>query len=125
MHLLRRSPSVVWLALFALIGQLVLSLGHTHSQTSRVSTQLAASQSDYVGVHASNPNNAPYQGSTDRDCAVCWTVAVAGALIIPDAVTIQAPALQPAGWSACTSACEPNGRLAHFQARAPPVSSLT
>ena len=123
MRLLRRSTGDVWLALFALVGQLLLSLGHFHPH-SPLSLSLAATQLDASSDRAANPADVPGEGTNEHDCAICQTIAVAGALVLPESVSVPFPPAQFVNWPALGTVRNLERQAASFQARAPPFSSL-
>ena len=123
MHLLRRGSGVVWLAVFALIGQLVLSLGHFHSQR-RTSDGIAASLPDDRGGRLVSPGDVPGEGTDEDDCAICQTIAIARALVLPESVSVPFPLGQFVNGPALGTVRNLERQAASFQARAPPFSSL-
>jgi hypothetical protein len=117
----RRHPRLAWVALFALAAQLALAFGHIHdAQTRRHEAQRAAL--GRCPAAASNPCAPSNQSEHDDLCAICWTLGIAGSLILPtsfalaaptetcDASVIQCPVAQPFG-----------DTPSPFQARAPPT----
>ena len=123
MRLLRQSTCVVWLALFALVGQLVLSLGHFHP-LSPLPSSLATTQLDASRDRAANPGDVPAESTDEHDCAICQTIAVARALVLPEDVRIAFPPCQIVNWPALETGRKLKRHAAPFQARAPPFSSL-
>ena len=111
-----------WLALTALICQLVLSFAHRHSVANADSARIAQ------GVMASchGPDRVPcgpLQPTEHKaDCIVCWAAAVGSGLSTPEILAIVGPFER--------SLDDPRGEITsvtgdvavhHFRARAPPA----
>ena len=116
----------VWLALVALIGQLIVSTIHSHAgRSGNIGAAQLAAVSDNSGLVSDAPC-APPAGKNDGNCPVCWVNAVAGAVIAPVDVfvgvastvysLIDQPPIEIARQSLRT--------LESFQARAPPFEPL-
>ena len=116
----RRHPRLAWLALFALTAQLVLAFGHDHdAQTRRHEAQRAA-----LGLCTSAVLNPclPSNQSDHDDCAVCWTLGIAGSLILPTSIALLAPTEScDASLQRCPAVQPFNDAPSPFQARAPPT----
>src|ERR1700730_7441931 len=86
----RRHLRLAWLALFALTAQLVRSFGHGHDaltrrhEAERGSLGLCPS----TALEPCSPSN---QSDHDDFCAVCWTLGIAGSLILPTSIALPAP----------------------------------
>ena len=112
----RRHRKITWVALLAIAAQLILSFGHVHG---------------YRHSHPANANNlsaaiddqsAPGQPEDlNASCALCWLTRVAGALVLPELVSLPVRAI--------LSESHPPARnlllaypdcLCVFQARGPP-----
>ena len=78
----RRHPRLAWLALFALTAQLVLSFGHGHdARTRRDEAERAAlGPCPTAALTPCSPSN---PSDHDDFCPVCWTLGIAGSLILP------------------------------------------
>ena len=128
MRLLRRSTGVAWLALIALIGQLVLSFGHAHSRAGAVIAfrQQAATQAVFAGSDTATAiwksHKAPGPDRSESDCSVCWTMSIAQALVLPVGLEIRLPTVAMVDCFDTLTTRLPRAQSAHFQVRAPPVT---
>ena len=92
---------VAWLALFALTCQLVLSFGHVHLGKARItSVPITASAAVAVGsgedavALSRAPPQAPKKSSFgfgDDFCAICASLNLASALVLPSVPSVWAP----------------------------------
>jgi hypothetical protein len=135
LRLIRQRSWFAWLALAALAGQIVLTLGHAHAgRGNDLSDALAglcvphvqiadhaAPAATLAGHHRETPANPGHLGGW---CAYCWTMAQASATILP------APAgVRDARLYATLSLPHGNGapatgdRAAPFDQRGPPPPS--
>jgi hypothetical protein len=116
MRFFRREQRFAWLALFALAAQLVLSFGHIHVHAQQAA-HAAAPGSCIAGAHAQCPSH----DDDETRCSTCWTIAIAGSLVIPAPAALVIPA-------AAAETVEPqpstgthaDSQTVHFLARAPP-----
>jgi hypothetical protein len=120
MRFFRRHRSSSWLAIFALSVQLVLAFGHVHLHAPKQS--LGASLLDTCGIVTKSPCPAP-NGDNDAHCAICWTVSIAGAVVVPAPIIIDPPPLEAAAVAPPLSVAALSGsELIHARARAPPLA---
>ncbi|MDF3811717.1 MULTISPECIES: hypothetical protein [Rhodopseudomonas] len=106
------------LALFALALQLVLSFGHFHGLD--VAATAVAQAGSAMAPAQPTPDH--HQDSVDL-CAICVTMAMAGAAMIatPPALALPPPfALRR--FAAAAGRAEPNTARNAFQPRAPPLA---
>ena len=122
MQPLRRQIHVVWLALFALALQLALSFGHVHHRG------LDRQQAAFATANAFSdvaPGSSQDDDDDEAHCAICWSVALAGTVILPSPPVaptlplVKEPFTQHAQVESVRSA-----RPASFQARAPPADFI-
>ena len=120
MQLLRRHQSLVWLALFALCAQLVLSFGHVHLHLAQHHADAATPGT--CATHAQSPCPKP-SDDDDAHCAICWTLSIAGTLVLPAPPAIDIPSLEPFPVERPLSVGSLWGKeTVHFQARGPPLA---
>ena len=80
----------MWVALFALACQLVLSFGHIHLGKNVAAGWTAAPYAaSTTGAPEAPPNPA---SSTDDFCAICANINLAGTLVLPILAFVLAPA---------------------------------
>jgi len=93
MRLLRSNIGrIVWLALFALACQFVLSFGHVHLGKANPGTAWAALADTAADTAPSTPPNVPGPvGTTDEFCVICANISLAGVLLIPVVLALLAP----------------------------------
>lgn len=85
MQWLRQQRGLAWAALLALAMQLSLSLAHHHHHQ----PQAAASVLEH---HAAE--GGPADEDDDHDhCAICWSAALASALVLPAPLGLASPAV--------------------------------
>jgi hypothetical protein len=119
MRAFRRNSSLGYLALVALATQLFLSFGHTHTPRAPDANLALACRTFF---NPAADHNCPPLKKHD-DCALCWTIAAAGALVLPEPPALALPI--PASESQLP---ERNRALvlqiatAAFDARGPPLS---
>ncbi len=118
---------VASLALFALACQLVLAFGHVHID------RLAGSSSNWVIAAAAgkvaiadlpaSPGKKNPSGLGDDYCAVCASISLAGALVVPDAPRLTAGIsfFEELHWSFEAAQARSIGHF-HFNARGPPTA---
>lgn len=120
MRFFRREQRFAWLALSALAAQLVLSFGHIHVHAQQAA-HAAAPGSCIAGAHAQCPSH----DDDETRCSTCWTIAIAGSLVIPAPAALVIPA-------AAAETVEPqpstgthaDNQTVHFLARTPPRAGL-
>lgn len=113
---------IAWLALYALVCQLVMSFGHVHLGKTNAEAAWAALASKADTAADSAPANTPNPaGTPDEYCAVCASIGLAGALLIPIVLALLAPLLLAAELPWPEADITP-ASIAHllFSARAPP-----
>ena len=116
----RRRADIGYLALVALATQLFLSFGHTHAP--RVPDASLALACRTFFKPAADENCPPLKTPRD-DCAVCWTVALAGTLVLPEPPALVLPAPEIESWAPQLRPAQvATIRAAAFDARGPPLS---
>ncbi len=124
---------VMWLALFALTAQLVLSFGHIHlgkvliapfPGTASVAIAVNSGQDSAALPHA--PPQAPKKGPLglgDDFCALCASIHLAGALVVPSAPAMAPPVSFPRSltWTDVALVLA-SVRHLFFDARGPPYA---
>lgn len=116
---------MVWLALFALACQLVLSFGHVHLGKPNAGTAWVAATSAGIAVDNAPAENAPTPaGTTDEFCAICANISLAGVLFVPVALALLAPVLLTGALPWPQADITP-ASISHllFDARGPPEAS--
>ena len=79
------------LALMALAVQMVLTFGHVHLERYLPAGATAAVESPEQPASPTSPEH-PYRGPLSRDfCAVCSTISLVGALVLPVAHALALP----------------------------------
>ena len=124
MRLSMRHTAITWLALIALISQLLLSLGHVHGAGSRVSLRTAVQGIQLSQEHA--PRAPALPNPHDESCLVCWAASISGSGLIPLSPAVFGPVDlvlrhrpdRAAPWRLIQ-------RAAQFHARAPPSPTLS
>jgi len=86
----RRRAEFGYLALVALATQLVLSFGHTHAPRAPDANLALACRTFFNP--AADHNCPPLK--THDDCALCWTVAAAGTLVLPELPALAPPSIE-------------------------------
>jgi len=83
-----------WLAFFALTCQLVLSFGHIHigklSNSPGELAVLAPAGDGVAGTAPASPHKNP-KGLAEDFCAICASISIASALVVPDAPATVPP----------------------------------
>jgi hypothetical protein len=123
MRFLRRRSEFVVLAIVALAAQILLSLGHYHA--GHAADRTAAQQCrTFLPPSADQPCKPHHHD--DKDCAICWTIGLAGTGVLSAPPALAVPTLQD-GTPPLRPTVSGLARIstAAFQARAPPVSPLT
>jgi hypothetical protein len=121
---------VASLALFALVCQLMLSFGHVHLDRLAGNRAVPAVTENAVAATAAKVTFAhlplsPLQnnpsGLGDDFCAICASIGLAGALVIPAApgVPPELASFKELRWSLAATQAPPIGHF-HFSARGPP-----
>lgn len=112
-----------WLALAAMALQLVLSFGHIHPEDFFAAATRPATLTAASGVAPHTPAK-PAPGNTAHDdCAICATMQMAAALLLPNPVLLPPPAdfgVPTAIASLALVLTAPPHLL--FQTRAPPTA---
>jgi hypothetical protein len=126
---------VASLALFALACQFVLSFGHVHLDRfagnsgnwaiSAVAGKAVAAPAGKIAV-ADLPTSPRQKNPTslgDDFCAICASISLAGALVVPDAPTLLAEIslFRELHWSFAATQARPIDHF-HFNARGPPTA---
>jgi hypothetical protein len=107
------------LALFALATQLVLSFGHVHLHEPHAPAAASATSCD-----AKTPAPCPaHDDDHEQHCSICWTIALAGSLVLAAPPLLEVPRLTVAPRKApiVIGQFQDNATV-HFQARGPPPS---
>ena len=129
MQFLRQRLSLRWLCLLLLALQFALAFGHHHSeQEFRVaqSTSHPALAQGGTSPGIDRPSAPHNNGGNSDHCAVCWSMAAAGAISLPTPLAAVLPdrfvvALLRAGVTQTAS----RARASSFEARAPPAVPAT
>lgn len=114
-----------WLAIFALAIQLVASFAHVHKEDlfSAVAERTIASglaSASSAGTHS--PAQPPGHADHDAACAICATIALAGAILLPEPPVITfAPDYHAVRLPADAFVAASGEQHAYFQARGPPA----
>jgi hypothetical protein len=119
MRFFRRHRSFIWLGLFALCTQLALSFGHVHLNAVKHYADAAASSA--CGAKTQSP--CPAQDDDEDHCAICWTISIAGTLVVPAAPVVDLPPRERMRVEPLLAVRSLRGtETVHFQARAPPLA---
>jgi hypothetical protein len=107
----------VWLALFALALQLVLSFGHIHAEEfARKSSVATLAHSDEGPA-----DDDDHHGAGHGDCAICAVIHLAATLLLAPPPQVALPAAESFAWLAAIDRHDPpRAPRQPFQARAPP-----
>jgi hypothetical protein len=117
MRFFRRDRRLVVLALFALAAQLVLSFAHIHVHAAH--RYADATTAGSCAITASS--HCPSHDDDDALCSICWTMNIAGSLVLPEPVALDLPSLESDTLEAQPSVASFSGNeTIQFQARAPP-----
>ena len=119
MRFFRRDRRFAVLALLALAAQLVLSFAHIHVHAAPryANAATAGSCADTAYSHC------PYQDDEDALCSICWTMSIAGSLVLPEPAALDLPSLELDTLEAQPSVASFSGNeTIQFQARAPPFA---
>jgi hypothetical protein len=125
---------VASLALFALACQFVLSFGHVHLDRFAGNSSnwaIAAVAGNVVAAPAgkvtladvpTSPRQKNPSGLGDDFCAICASISLAGALVVPDAPTLLPgiSVVKELHWSFAATRAASIGHF-HFNARGPPT----
>ena len=118
MRFFRRDRRLAGLALFALAAQLVLSFAHIHVHAAPRYANAATAGSCAV---AASSSHCPSHNDDDTLCSICWTMSIAGSLVLPEPVALELPSLELVTLEAQASVASFSGNeTIQFQARAPP-----
>jgi hypothetical protein len=115
---------MVWLALFALACQLMLSFGHVHLGKSNAGTAWAApAAADNTPVKTPVKNAPGPPGTADEFCAICANLSLASVVFVPVVLALLAPVLLNAElpWPPADIAPASISHLL-FDARGPPAA---
>src|SRR5580704_16250598 len=111
------------LAIFALVLQLIFSLGHTHGDNGRLYVADAKGTA-FTGIGSGSTEIPVGPGRPDGDdrCLICASIALAGSLVLPASPAADLPLTIASAWLPPTrfSSTSRAGRFS-FRARAPPV----
>jgi hypothetical protein len=119
MRFFRRNRRFAWLALFALTAQLALTFGHVHLPGVQHHADAIAQGS--CGSQTQSP--CPADNDADDHCALCWTISIAGTLVVPAAPVVDLPPHERMRVEPLLSVGSLWGsETVHFQARAPPLA---
>ena len=119
----RRRPNLALLGLLALATQAVLSFGHTHAHAQPSFGGLETRVVTFGHCGAATRQARPWPESEDRDsaCAICWTMGLAGSLVLHAPPSISLPAYLNEARALLRAAVRSAGNdTIHFRARAPP-----
>jgi len=120
MHFFRHRPRLGCLALLALAMQLVGSFGHFHAPRAGHEAAALTCRTFF--------RPAPEQPCTpslpdDKCCVICWTIMLAGSLVVHEAPALALPALAAGSvLPDCARRLAARVPTAAFQARGPPSS---
>jgi len=118
MRFFRRDRRFVWLALFALTAQLVLTFGHIHLHAIQ-HHQAAVAAAGTCASHVQSP--CPNHSDDDAICPICNLITLAGTLVPPQPIAIDLPKLVSNVVAPQRSIGSfTRSETVHFQARAPP-----
>ena len=112
-----RSRMTTWLALVVLVSQFALSFAHHHSRP------ISAVVTGFNDQFNPGDERGGLPGD-EENCAICWTTAIASALIEPGALILPAPSGEPILTPIPVARAAAVRCCASFQARAPPVVTL-
>jgi hypothetical protein len=121
MQSFRRHQSFIWLALFALSAQLVLTFGHVHLHATQ-NHQTDVATTGTCGPDAQSP--CPKQSDDDEShCPICQVISIAGTLVLPAPPAIDLRPQEPVSVEPPRSVGSLCGEeTVQFQARAPPLA---
>lgn len=119
MRLFRRQAAFPLLALFALVVQLTVSFGHLHvARASSAETALACRT---FFPPPADQGCVPVKHD-DCECLICWTISIAGTLVLPPPPELAAPAFVGEALIAGETRAQVHGTVAAaFDARGPPT----
>jgi hypothetical protein len=129
-HRLKLAP----LALFALACQFILSFGHVHLDRFPCTSNWAVAALAGKAVAApagkvtiadlpTSPRQKDPSGLGDDFCAICASISLAGALVVPTAPTLlpEVSFFKELQWSFAATQARSIGHI-HFNARGPPTA---
>ena len=117
MRFFRRDRRLAGLALFVLAAQLVLSFAHIHVHAAHRYASAAT-----AGSCAVTTPHCPSHNDDDALCSICWTMSIAGSLVLPEPVALELPSFESDTLEAQPSVASFSGNeTIQFQARAPPL----
>ena len=121
MRYFRERSLFVWLGLLAIAGQIVLTVGHLHAAHEDSVRKADFGLFDTTRHHRELPTN---PNDLDGSCALCWTIAQAGSLILHRPATIRTGRLhQTLRLPYRTVELLSCGRTSPFESRGPPLTS--
>ena len=123
MRLLGQRQWMCWLALAALIGQLVASFAHPHVRSDAAGRGLIQVAATCQATGYQQPCSPGQPADHRSDCQICWSMALVGNGIAPPAVLVPVPVVICV--DGCTSLATERreaGVASSFQARGPPAS---
>jgi hypothetical protein len=123
MRFFRRRPNLALLGLLALATQAALSFGHTHAHAQPGFGGLETRAITLGHCGAAARQACPRPGSEDRNaaCAICWTMGLAGSLVLHAPPSISLPTHLNEGPAPLHAAVRLAGNdTIQFRARAPP-----
>ena len=126
---------VAWLALFALTCQFLLGFGHVHLDRfagnssnwaiSAIAGKAVAAPAGKVTIAdlPTSPRQKNPSGLGDDFCAICASISLAGALVVPDAPTLLPgiSVVKELHWSFAATRAASIDHF-HFNARGPPTA---
>lgn len=121
MRFFRQHRSSLWLAIFALSVQLALSFGHIHAHTAKHGLA-DATPPGTCALTVKSP--CPTQnGDDDAHCAICWTINIAGTVVVPPPIVVGPPlrVANPVAPPLSTATLR-GSELLRSRARGPPVA---
>jgi hypothetical protein len=109
---------MAWIALLALVGQLLLAFAHHHQDSGINNPALAT----FLSSQVSDDHQAPLPADNDKDCTICLVLALAASTIIPlCAYLLIQPSTSSLRWKLHAAASVMSRRVGNFEARAPPA----
>jgi hypothetical protein len=119
MRFFRQHRSSLWLAIFALAVQLTLSFGHIHAHAAKHGLTSPPGTSALT-VKSPCPTQ---NGDDDAHCAICWSINIVGAAVVPPPILIGPPlrVANPLAPPLSTATLRGRERI-HSRARAPPFA---
>ena len=120
MHFFRHRPRLGCLALLALAMQLAGSFAHFHATRAGQESAALACRTFFPPAPA---QPCPPSHRDDKCCAICWTMALAGSVAVPEGPVLALPELAAGSvLPDCARRLAARVPTAAFQARGPPSS---